>query len=162
MPDQPSLQSSKLPDAYFKSTPTPFLHMPKIHAQYNRAAEPAPPSQASEAQAAHLQGKAKGDFAAAHEGPREKIAEPKKDYVLTPHGGVEQLVHTELDKAAVSRNQAKDAQMQAWRNVSIGKARVFNTQALAPVHLRPRITPEVLRGAGGRRQRESQDHGRSS
>lgn len=97
----------------------------------------------------------KEELVAAHEGPREKVAEPAKTLDLSPGGGVEQEVHTKLDNEAIARNKEKDEQMAAWRDVEIGTSRSFNTQSLPPLQLRPQPTPEVLRDARGRHERQS-------
>lgn len=101
--------------------------------------------------------KAKGSFVEAHEGPREEVGKPKKHLILTPSGNVEREVHTKQDQEAAKRNQQKDAQMQAWRDIKIGTTRRFNTRTMRPEHLRERVTPEVLRSRG---QHRDQSRGR--
>jgi hypothetical protein len=162
MPPRHASLQARLPVEHLGSTPTPYLHLPKINVPYNDAAQASPPAPASEAQTTRLAGKAKEDFAIAHEGPREKVAEPTKVLTHSPGGQVEKEVHTKHDNEAIARNKEKDQQMADWRNVEIGAARKFNTQSLAPVHLRPQEAPEVLRGSRGRHERQSggEDRGR--
>lgn len=134
---------------------TPFAHAEKIETTFNAASRGRQDDPADDGAAARLAEKTKEDFAAAHEGPRETIAEPRLEKRLTPGGETEELTHTEIDQAAIASNREKDAQMRAYRGVEITKSRAFNARALAPVHLREQVTPEVLRR--GRHQQEKQN-----
>lgn len=113
---------------------------PDLTSQYNQAAS-------GKREKEQLRGRAprvKQAFQTAHEGPRERLAEPHLQADCQPSPAVVAAVHKQHDEMKRWRNREKDEQMQAWREAKISTSRHFNTVAMCPPHLREQIKPEVL------------------
>jgi hypothetical protein len=158
MSQQPSQQAIRgvihVPDKYAQASRY-FGEVRPLAADFNRARFGGRVRPADRTRDARL-GK---EFAAAHEGPREKIGTPELRLVLTPGGGVTREVHQAVDEAARHRNREKDRQMQEWRNTPLTASRRFNTQSMAPTHLRAKVTPQVFAKHRANRLHRECDHG---
>lgn len=116
-------------------TPKAFSHIKKIGPEYNNAAS----GEREKAPLRHYAPRMKEAFDKAHEGPREKIGEPKLHAIHTPSGKVVAEVHSKHDNDARLRNLKKDLQMKRWR-----EAKRLNAKAIKPMHLRQAETPKVF------------------
>jgi hypothetical protein len=123
--------------------PTAFQHVEQIGPQFEDAASGKREKRTLRIKAPRVT-KA---FHKAHEGPREKIAEPKSQMAYRPSGKIVAEVHTKHDNEARRRNRDKDQQMKKWRERRITMSHRFNTKAKAPMHLRAKKTPEVFPNA---------------
>ncbi|TWT96929.1 hypothetical protein Pla108_27050 [Botrimarina colliarenosi] len=127
----------------YSGPPQAFSHVQKIGPEFNDAASGSREKRATDALRPHAPD-LKKDFSKAHEGPREEVGKPTLHHILIPSGEVVAAVHAQHDREKLQRNQEKDRQMKAWREAAITTSRTFNTRALAPMHLRETVTPEVF------------------
>jgi len=148
----PSYDGKRLPDEYFLSTPIPFQHIKKLRPEYNMGAT----GEREKAPIRRRAGNITKKFEAAHEGPREKVGKPKQELIYTISGNVAREVHAKHDREAARRNQAKDRQMQQYRDVKITNSRKFNARSIVPTHLREKVTPEIF-ARGNRKTNSRQD-----
>lgn len=149
-----ALHGPVLSEEYFGTTKH-FGHVKAITPEYNMASSAEREKAPIRMKAANM-GKA---FSAAHEGPREKTGKPEIHHILTPKGNVAYEVYKKHDEEKVLRNRKKDLQMKMWRETRISRPRKFNTRAMAPIHLREKVTPRVFSQHGKREaeQRRNQD-----
>lgn len=105
-PNQPVGKASSL-----SGRPKAFSHVKSARPEFMMAAT-------GEREKAKLRARApklKKDFGKAHEGPREKLAKPKKQVVPTPNGNTTKAVNTRVEQEKQTRNIQRDAQMKQWR-----------------------------------------------
>lgn len=88
-------------------------------------------------------------FGKAHEGPREKLAKPKKQRVPTPKGSVVTEVHTQVEREKRARNRRRDEQMKKWR-----ERRIEPSHGVRGKHELKKQTPDVRLKAEKKRQFE--------
>jgi hypothetical protein len=124
----------------YSGKPEAFSHVNQVGPEYNHASS----GERERSVLRRMAPRVKQAFVAAHEGPREKIGEPKRHAIYTPSGKVVAEVHTKHDNEARLRNLEKDRQMKQLREVKLTLSRRFNSRVIQPVHLREIKVPEVL------------------
>lgn len=104
--------------ASLSGRPKAFSHVKSVRPGFQQAASGARERKQVHAKAPQL----KKQFSKAHEGPREKLAKPKRQHVPTPKGKLTQEVHTQVEREKRARNQQKDLQMKKWRERKVPQA----------------------------------------
>lgn len=110
MAKQPSRQPNHSARS-MSGRPAAFSHVKSIRPGFQQAASGAREKQQLRAKAPQL----KKQFGKAHEGPREKLATPKKQVIPTPNGNVTKTVNTKVEREKEARNRQRDEQMKKWR-----------------------------------------------
>ncbi|QDS99326.1 hypothetical protein [Adhaeretor mobilis] len=138
MAKQPSNSAASL-----SGRPKAFSHVKSVRPGFQQAA-------AGKQQKAKLRTKVpqvKKQFSKAHEGPREKLAKPKKQLVPTPKGNEVKEVHTQVEREKQARNLRRDQKMKKWR-----ERRVEPSHGARPKHELKKQTPDVQMKAEKKRQ----------
>ncbi|MEM7517068.1 MAG: hypothetical protein AAF368_09130 [Planctomycetota bacterium] len=128
-PNRPTGNASSL-----SGRPQAFSHVKGLRPGFQQAATGEREKKQTRAKAPNV----KKEFKKAHEGPREKLAEPKRRHVPTPGGGVVKEVHTQVEREKQARNREKDLQMKKWR-----ERKVPQPSRPLPQHDLKKTTPEV-------------------
>ena len=109
-PNQPIGNSSSL-----SGRPKAFSHVKSNRPEFMMAATGEREKAINRAKLKQQAPKLKKDFGKAHEGPREKLAKPKRQVVPTPNGNTTKAVNTQVEREKQDRNHQKDLQMKKWR-----------------------------------------------
>ncbi|TWT48927.1 hypothetical protein [Botrimarina hoheduenensis] len=129
--------------ASLSGRPKAFSHVKSPRPRFQQAANVVQAKKPTQAMATGV----KKQFGKAHEGPREKLAKPKKQLVPTPKGNEVEEVHTQVEREKQARNRRRDQQMKKWR-----ERRIEPSHGARPKHELKKQTPDVHLKAEKKRQ----------